>query len=445
MRRRRRAAKATAMKFISTRLEALFSIVVIMAFSGTFWPPNSYFATPTLPLDASDPYSAALSGVLIGFLIAAGFARRDAVRGLLRPAWPILAMLALAFVSAFWSDDPALTLRRAITLSGTTVFGIYLVARFDMGEIVAILVKISVFAAVASFIVVAVAPSHYWLQGGVDYPTAWRGVYSSKNTLGLMCAVGTIAAVFALRHGYGSRWLAAAVIPANLALLRLSEAGTPFMLLLAALYTALVFAAFRRRTGLGFAAGYGLILLGVIGLGLAALDWTEVLAALNRSPTLTGRYRIWVLSTQFIAQRPWLGYGYGAFWRHDGLPANEFWDIEKWLVPHAHNGWLELGLELGIVGMAGITLLFLDGFYRGLRILTAPQSRHAVLILTLIVAVLVENLTEFEIFRPNGILWVLFVTAFVAAGRDVMLYRAAVPPARRPFSALAAPALRAGR
>src|SRR5579863_4117723 len=185
------------MTFIGTRLEAVFSIFVLMAFSGIFWPPNSYFGDPTVPLDASDPYSASLSGALIVFVVVAGFVRRDAVRGLIRPAWPLLAMLALAFASAFWSDDPSLVLRRSVTLSGTTLFGIYLVARFDMAQLVAILVKISVFAAVASFVVVAVAPAHYWLQGGVDYPAAWKGVYTSKNTLGLMCAIDTIVAVFA--------------------------------------------------------------------------------------------------------------------------------------------------------------------------------------------------------------------------------------------------------
>jgi exopolysaccharide production protein ExoQ len=433
------------MKFIGTRLEALFSIFAITAFAGIFWPPNSYWTTPTMPLDASDPYSASLSGVLIVFLIVAGFARRDAVRPLMRPAWPILAMLGLAFVSAFWSDDPALVLRRSITLSGTTLFGVYLVTRFDMAQLVATLVKICVFAAVVSFVVMAVAPAKYGLQGGVDYPTAWKGVYTSKNTLGLMCAIGTIAAVFALRHGYGSRWLAAALIPANLVLLRMSEAGTPLVLLVVTLYAALVFAAFRQRNGMGLAAGFVLVLIGFVGIGLIALDWTEVLAALNRSPTLTGRYRIWVESIDFIARRPWLGYGYGAFWRHDGLEANQFWDIMKWLVPHAHNGWLEVGLGLGIVGMAGITFLFLDGFYRGLKILTVPQARHAVLLLTIFVAILVENQTENEIFRPNGFLWVLFVTAFVAAGRDALLYRAAAPPARRPVAPLALPAARAAR
>lgn len=412
------------MKFLGTRFEALFSIFVIAAFSGIFWPPNSYWADPTMPLDASDLYSASLSASVLAFVAVAGFVRRDALLPLIRPAWPILAMLGLAFASAFWSDDPLLVVRRSVTLSGTTLFGIYLVTRFETAQLVAILVRISAFAALVSFIVLAVAPAHYALQGGVDYPTAWKGVYTSKNNLGLMCAFGTIVAFYALRGGYGSRWLAAAVIPANLVLLRFSESGTPVVLLLAAGYAGLLFAAFRRRSGLGFLAGFVLAVIGFAALGLIALDWTEVLEALNRSPNLTGRYKIWLETLHFIGQRPLLGYGYGAFWRHDGLEANHFWDVLKWLVPHAHNGWLETGLNLGIVGMAGLTFLFLDGFYRGWRCLGLAQVREAPLYLMLLVAILVENLTENEILRQNGFLWVLFVAVFVNLGRLLRRYRA---------------------
>ena len=85
----------------------------------------------------------------------------------------------------------------------------------------------------------------------MDYPTAWRGVYTAKNTLGGMSAFGIILAVYALRHGYGSRLIAAAVIPANLALLYLSQSATPLMLLLGAAYVAVAASAFRKRNAAG--------------------------------------------------------------------------------------------------------------------------------------------------------------------------------------------------
>lgn len=434
------------MKFIGVRLEVLISVFFLMIFQGIFWPPNSFFADPTMPLDASDPYSSSASAALLGFLAIAKFARREEMWELVRPAWPILALVGLAFVSAFWSEAPYLVLRRSTTLTGTTLLGIYLAARFDMARLVAILVKISAFAAVASFVVMATLPK-FGFQGGVDYPTAWRAAYTSKNTLGLMSAVGIIIAIYALWNGYGPRLLAAAVIPANLVLLHFSQSGTPTMMLMGAFYAAAVLIAFRRRDGLGLIAGFVLVLIALAGIALLALDWTEVLTALNRSPTLTGRDRIWRIVVDMIGRRPWLGYGYEAFWRHDGAEANLVWSVLKWPVPHAHNMWLEVGLSLGIVGIAALALLWLAAFYRGLRILTLPQARHVAFIMTLIVAILVENQTEYEFLRQNAFLWVFFVTLFVHLGRDVLRYRAgpagaAQPRPRRPVPAIAYPGAR---
>ena len=52
-----------------------------------------------------------------------------------------------------------------------------------------------------------------------------------------------------------------------------------------------------------------------------------MLTALGRSATLTGRTRIWQMSLDNIAQRPWLGYGFGAFWRPGEVEARTMWQI----------------------------------------------------------------------------------------------------------------------
>ena len=136
------------------------------------------------------------------------------------------------------------------------------------------------------------------------------------------------------------------------------------------------------------------MVIGLLGVGLLVLGWADLLTTLGRSATLTGRTRIWQMSLDNIAQRPWLGYGFGAFWRSGEVEARTMWQILHWIVPHAHNLWLEIGLELGIVGMTGITLLWLAAFYRGIRVLGAPGARHAVFCLAMLTAILVENLTE---------------------------------------------------
>ena len=92
--------------------------------------------------------------------------------------------------------------------------------------------------------------------------------------------------------------------------------------------------AHRYRPGAGF-------LLAVTGcspvLLVPALGFSDVMAALNRSPTLSGPRQIWDLALMYIDRRPWLGYGYGSFFRVGGVEANQMQAIMDWPVPTVHN------------------------------------------------------------------------------------------------------------
>lgn len=241
------------MKFIARPLEILFAALFLLITQGVFWPPISYLSKKAAPLDASDPISATAHAVLILFLVVVTVARWPAMLDAARRAW-LLLLLALAYLSAFWSDAPELVLRRATTLAATTLFAIYLVVRFEIPGLVSMLVKLNALAVAASFAVMAVAPQ-LGLSGTEDYPNAWRGIHTAKNVLGSMSGFGVIIAVYALWRGYGSRVIAAVLVPADLLLLYLSQSATPVIVLFAAAYAAVVAGAFRQRTGAGFAAG----------------------------------------------------------------------------------------------------------------------------------------------------------------------------------------------
>ena len=423
------------MKFIATRLEVLLSLAFLWITAGIFWPPLSYFKIgETVRLDAADPTNTMAYALFGAFLVLVAIVRRaEMLRGL-RSAWPVFGLVARAYLSAVWSAAPDLVLRRATTLAITTLFAVYLVLRFDLDRLIATLLKLNAIAVVGSFAVAAVA-HQLVLHGSIDYPTAWRGVYTSKNTLGGMSAVGIVLAVYALWRGYGSRLIAAAVIPGNVALLYLSQSATPLMLLLVTAYVAIAASAFRKRNAAGFAMGFIMVLVGMLGIALIVIGWTEVLAALGRSATLTGRTRIWQMTLDNIAQRPWLGYGFGAFWRPAEVEARTMWQVLHWIVPHAHNLWLEIGLELGIVGMIGVTLVWIASFWRGIRVLTEPAARHVVFCLAMLTSILVGNITEYEFLRAGSSDWVLFVILFTYLGREALAARVAAAARRRPVAA----------
>jgi O-antigen ligase len=422
---RRAFPRRPVVRFLAARLEPVAIVAFLLIFSGLFWPPDGYLANPrVINGGASNVYDFASFVLLTLFLGIACLVRwRDMVPHL-GSAWPVLALAALAFLSAFWSDDPSLVIRRSGSVTISTVFAIYLVARGDMADLIALLLKMLAIAMLASVAVIILAPA-YAIGENETYVSAWRGAFTDKNTLGLACGLTIIIAGYCLTHRLSRRWLALSAIAMAVGLLYLSESKTPIVVVAVSLYAGIFALMLRRRSGLGVAASYLLGVIGLAGIGVFALDWTAIVEAMGRDATLTNRIPLWHYSMVYIQHRPWLGYGFGAFWRADGVEANVVWAMVGFKPPHAHNAWLEIGLGLGIVGIGLMALNWLVAFYRVARVAAAAGARHIGLCFALLIGIFIENMTEYEFFRPADILWVLFVIAIVHLGRARLMVRAA--------------------
>jgi exopolysaccharide production protein ExoQ len=397
------------------------TFLFLVIFAGIMWPPDAYFSGGMVtPQGASNIYDFLEFVTLLAFLAVGFFLCRRDLPVLLFCAWPVLALVGFAFLSAFWSDAPALVVRRAGTVAASTLFGIYLAERYDFGTLVAMLVKVFAIGALASLVLIVVMPRSATMTGEA-YTHAWRGALTDKNELGMVCGEAIIFAVYAFRRRHGPRWVAGLAITASLVLLVGSQSKTPVVFMMAALYAAMVVMALRRRSGPGLVVGYALVVLGLAGAGLLAVSWQDALLFLGRDPTFTNRTRIWQLALEYIADRPWLGYGYGAFWREDSADAQVFWVALGFKTPHAHNSWLEMALGIGVIGVGIAALAWLAAFYRTLRAATAPHAVHVAFCSALLIGIFLENLSEFEFFRAGRLMWALFVTVLVYLGREVIL------------------------
>ena len=90
---------------------------------------------------------------------------------------------------------------------------------------------------------------------------------------------------------------------------------------------------------------------------------------MGKDPTLTGRTETWkILLSQPI--NPWVGTGFESFWLGDRL--RKIWDMkfyENFYINEAHNGYIEVYLNLGLVGASLMCLLLLTGYRR-----SSPRS-----------------------------------------------------------------------
>ena len=94
-------------------------------------------------------------------------------------------------------------------------------------------------------------------------------------------------------------------------------------------------------------------------LFLLLVNFNTFLNLSDRDITLSGRTLLWDTLWQFIQEKPWLGYGYGSFFSGESREANIVWQLYDWTPNHAHNGYIHLWLNLGIIGL----FVFILGYF----------------------------------------------------------------------------------
>jgi exopolysaccharide production protein ExoQ len=123
---------------------------------------------------------------------------------LARRCWPILALVALAFVSTTWSLYPSQTFRKSYTLLSTVLFALAIVGRLAPADCIRLILRVMVLECILSIIWVVIFPEialqdRTGLGEGVAGVSYWRGIFSHKQGLGVVAGLTTGLLMF-----YGS-------------------------------------------------------------------------------------------------------------------------------------------------------------------------------------------------------------------------------------------------
>jgi exopolysaccharide production protein ExoQ len=322
----------------------------------------------------------------------------------------LFLLVALTMVSAFWSDDPALTFRRSVALMGTTLFGVYFARRFSLADQLRLLSRVFVIAAVLSLIFVAILP-HYGVASP-EFGFAWQGIYGHKNGLGGAMALGVVVFLFrAVSDRQNSlRWWAAIGLAFPLLLMSHSSTG-----LVACLFTLSVFVLapalrWNLRKAILFFLGVGAL---AVGAGLWALsNLTYVLSLVSRDSSFTGRTKVWIVSIAMITRHPWLGYGYNEFWPGYGSDmVARITGLSE--MSHAHNAILNLWLDVGLLGVVIFLLQYFKSLWRAAVAVRCTKTVEWVWPLAFLTFLAVNGLVESLILQRNGLPWILFTAVVV--------------------------------
>jgi O-antigen ligase len=325
----------------------------------------------------------------------------DAVRSSI--SIPVVLLTVWCFLSSLWADLPDLAMRRGIAMAGTVAVGLYAGARFNTQQLVNMLGHVARIVALISLIVAMIIPS-----AGFDPEGRLRGVFAHKNFLGSFMALGILSLTWSWQSEKNSAEklltvCSIAVCGFCLALTR-SAAPVPALCLSLALMLWQTYA--PRRKPLLTIAVLALVTAAGLTFPLLASGLGALADLVGRDSDFSGRTQAWLFSMEFFSRKAWLGYGYGTFW--SGPAGMLFFRWAHFVVPHAHNGFLQLLLDTGVVGLALFTWALAGVVIRASRCIDTQQDAIAWVNAFLLFFV-ISNFAESLLWIRNELLTIIFV------------------------------------
>jgi O-antigen ligase len=388
----------------------IFSVAVFLGLSNlgrtTDSDPSSIGASQHNPLNTT-LYLLVL--VVVGILLL--FHKREVV--------PVLAVskvfwifMAWAAASVIWSIDPELTIRRLALFLAPVMVALYAAARFDPTITIRLAGWSYFWTIVASTIVAVLAPrigvmhdsaaALKWadLAEGARLEGDWSGILGHKNVLGFATLANT--QVFAWRWYVEKekRWLHAAIILIGIFVAYKTHSATTGLLIGLTLGTYFLFHITRHAVRLRAVILYAAVVVAAIATGLAISLPEQFTALVGKDATLTGRVPIWiVLLNHTIPSDPIFGAGFNTYFIVENPDYLRLVDIVGWPAPHAHNGYLNLAVELGIPGAVLGTFILLRLLVGAMLRVNDEEAPWVLHVLVFALTFVVLNLVESSLLR----------------------------------------------
>jgi exopolysaccharide production protein ExoQ len=336
---------------------------------------------------------------------------KQIIPSVLKGGW-LWLLLGLAICSISWSFSPDLTQTRVVALTGSMMFSLYFASRYTLKEQLYIFGWVFGIGTIASLFFVILLPK-FGIMGGI-HAGAWRGIYTHKNGLGRTMLLSTIIFLLLALTTQKNRWVFWTLLGTSFALLLLSKSSSPLINLMILMSIFFTLQIVRWNYLFLVPALIGLLSVGIVVYLLAMTNASQIAGAFGKDLTFTGRTDFWPLILDKIWEKPWLGYGFGAFWQGLDGPSAYVWNASAFKAPNGHNGYLDLCLDLGLVGLGIYTIEFVSGVCRAIGHIRSVKTADAFLPILLLCLVILSNLTESSLVLQNNLLWTLQVSTFLS-------------------------------
>lgn len=387
------------------------------------WLGLSPTAGTNVQLDGS-PLDAMVLGILSLTAIIVLIRRGRRTTAFLTANGPLLLYFLYCLISVLWAPYPDVALKRWIKAIGDLAMVLVLVTEENPGESLGRLFsRVGFLLFPTSVLFIKYYP--YLGRGyGPGGEPANTGVTTNKNILGvivLVIALGTVWRLLTLlkdktlpnrgRHLFAQLTL----LGFEITLFQMANSATSLACFV--LGTAFILATklplIKRRPARVHALVAMIVLAGALSLLFAGQE--GVTHALGRQSNLSGRTDIWAAVISAVS-KPIIGDGFESFWISPDV--TKVWKgLSGWWDPtglnEAHNGYIEVYLNLGWVGVCLIAGMLISGYRRAVAAFRLNQALGGLMLAYLVVAV-VYSITEAG-FRMLDPIWIFLLLAVVSA------------------------------
>ena len=383
--------------------ENIFAVFSLLLFSHGFYPIILGDISGEGDVD-SPLLRLVFIGIYLVTVLLLAFRSQRTMTFLGTNSW-LLFLIGLAIISISWSSIPHIAFRKVIALMGATLFGVYLGSAYSFEQQLKIYSWTYGIAIFSSFFFALVLP-RYGVMNTDAIVGAWQGIFPHKNGLGESMFASFLTFYFLAFLNKGNNLFFRICCFLSVALTYLAQSATAFVSVLFIFATAQGL----KRLSLKSKQSVFLILLFLIFtillLFLFLLNFNTFLAVNDKDVTLSGRTVLWDTLGTFIRQKPWLGYGYGSFYSGEAREANLLWQVHDWSPVHSHNGYIQLWLNLGLIGLLVFIFGYVSCLFNSLfRYLVFKDPKMLWIFLFLIYSVFL-NMTEVSFFTSSNI-WII--------------------------------------
>jgi len=284
----------------------------------------------------------------------------------------LMVLICYMFLSIFWSDTTFTSFKRWTREFIAVIMAFLILSETDPRKALQSVLKRSIYILIPLCLLFIIFFPEVGAKQYTENVESWRGVTGGKNLLGRLCLVSVFFLVWTLVYKWQERdalvtrqqtWIDIVILGAALYLMK--GPGLGKMLSLTSIITLvlgfttflnlLLMQRFKRAIGAKTLKVFiaACIVLGTASVFVGGLVVGEsVTAAVGREATLTGRIEIWANFLPKAMEEPFMGHGVGGFWTDKA--------IKEYRLNQAHNGYLDILLDYGFVGLLFFSLFLLS-------------------------------------------------------------------------------------